>query len=115
MVPQTEARTAAPRAAVRDSLVVGAPLMTVLHLSVEQQSILVSRVMMPSMVELVVALHPVVAVQPWLLKPLKPVILGNAGHKKRRMMMSQYERQTCTHVLCVRPLHYQDFTVRMNA
>ena len=84
MDPQTEARTAAPTAAVRDSLVVGAPLsVTGLHLSVEQHSILVSQAM-PSRVALVVALHPVVVMQPWLLKPLKPEILGNAGHKKCR-------------------------------
>jgi len=76
MVPQTEARTAVPRAAVRDSLVVGAPLTaTGLQLSVVQQVSAVDMVTL-SRVELVVpAVQP--AKQPWLLKPVKPEMLGN--------------------------------------
>jgi len=92
MVPQTEARTAAPTAAVRDSLVVGAPLsVTGLQLSVVQQLVVDERVR-PSRVELLVAAVQL-AKQPWLLKPLKPVT-GNVDVVVKQLSVVEFEQVT---------------------
>lgn len=82
MLPHIEARMAAPMTAVRESLAEGDPLIIWmgLHLLVEQQSIFVI-VVTVSKVPLVVVLHPAGSLQPWRLKPLKPVTAGAAGER----------------------------------
>ena len=97
-LPHTEARRAAPTAAVKVSLVAGASLVRVrgLHLSVEQQVVFAVYVL-PSTVLDVFTGQEATVKQPWELKPTKSGRLLKAAEKW--FVLDWGEKQRCS--LCV--------------